>query len=137
MFRPSALHLPVVVANAYDLPFESHTFDLITASNLIFLLSNPIQALKKMKELLCGGGRIAMLNPSDYLNEQTALLFANEKGLEGVARDTLLNWARRATEYHQWTEEETFALYSDAGMKCMGSILKVGPGFGRFSWGIA
>jgi hypothetical protein len=78
-----------------------------------------------------------MLNPSEFLDEQAALMLANEMGLDGVARETLLNWARRAAERHRWTEEETFALYCDAGMNYMGSIFKVGPGFGRFSWGIA
>jgi SAM-dependent methyltransferase len=137
MFHPSPLHSIAAVANVYNLPFKSHTFDLITASNLIFLLPDPIQALSKMKQLLCPGGKVAMLNPSEYLDEQAALMFANEKGLDGVARETLLNWARRAAEHHRWTEEETFALYCDAGMNYMGSIIKVGPGFGRFSWGIA
>lgn len=78
-----------------------------------------------------------MLNPSEALTEQAAWRFADEKGLQGLARDTLLNWARRAREFQHWTEQETYALYKEAGMKCMGCILKVGPGFGRFSWGIA
>ena len=37
-----------------------------------------------------------MLNPSEHLSDQAALAFVNEKGLDGVARETLLNWARRA-----------------------------------------
>jgi SAM-dependent methyltransferase len=136
MFHPAPLHPIVAVANVYDLPFKSQTFDLITASNLIFLLSEPTRALDKMKKLLRPGGKVAMLNPSEYLNDNAALAFANEKGLDGVARNTLLKWARRAAENHQWTEEETCDLYIRAGMKYMGSALKVGPGFGRFSWGM-
>ena len=77
-----------------------------------------------------------MLNPSEALNEQTALRFADENGLQGMARQTLLNWARRAVANYHWTEAETYALYHAAGMKCMGSQIKVGPGFGRFSWGV-
>lgn len=137
MFHPSPLHSIVAVANVCDLPFKPHTFDLITASNLLFLLSEPVNVLGEIKQLLCPGGRVAMLNPSERLNEQAALIFADENGLEGMARETILNWARRATGNHHWTDDETCALYSNAGMKCMGSILKVGPGFGRFSWGIA
>ena len=78
-----------------------------------------------------------MLNPSEYLDEQAAQAFINEKGLDGVARDTLLNWARRAVENQHWTDEETCALFENAGLKYMGSVLKIGPGFGRFSWGLA
>ena len=137
MFHPSPLHSMVAVANVYDLPFKSQTFDLITSSNLLFLLSEPIQALSMMKYLLCPGGKLAMLNPSEFLSEQAALDFVDENGLDGMARDTLLNWARRAIENHHWTDDETCVLYNQAGLKYMGSILKVGPGFGRFSWGKA
>jgi len=136
MFHPSALHPEIAVANVYDLPFTTHTFDLITASNLIFLLSEPSGALVGMKLFLKPGGRVAMLNPSEVLTKKAASDFANEKGLEGVARNTLLNWARRASDHHQYNEAETNTLYREAGMKCMASILKVGPGFGRFSWGV-
>jgi SAM-dependent methyltransferase len=137
MFRPSPLHSIVTVANVYDLPFTSHIFDLITVSNLLFLLSEPVRALGEMKKLLRSGGKFAMLNPSEYLTELAALAFADDKNLDGVARDTILNWARRAAENHHWTDDETCDLYRNAGMKYMGSVLKVGPGFGRFSWGKA
>jgi SAM-dependent methyltransferase len=137
MFHPSPLHSAVAIANVYDLPFKPQTFDLITASNLIFLLSNPAQALSEMKQRIRPGGKLAMLNPSERLNEQAALIFSDEKDLDGVARGTLLNWARRAVENHHWTEEETCDLYCNAGLKYMGCVLKVGPGFGRFSWGLA
>ena len=137
MFTPSPLHSMVAVANAYDLPFKSQSFDLITASNLIFLLSEPARALDKMKKTLRSGGKLAMLNPSEHLNQAAAQTFAREKGLDGVARDTLLEWARRAEINHRWTEEETCDLFSSAGMKYMGSALKVGPGFGRFSIGMS
>jgi SAM-dependent methyltransferase len=136
MFHPSPLHSTVAIADVYLLPFKTETFDLITASNLIFLLYEPVRALADLKKLLRPGGKVAMLNPSEYLNEQAAQSFVHEKGLEGVARDTLLKWARRTEENHQWTEEATCDLYNEAGMKYMGSALKVGPGFGRFSWGI-
>jgi SAM-dependent methyltransferase len=137
MFQPTPLHTLMTVANAYALPFKFKYFDLITSSNLVFMLSEPVNALIDMKQYLRPGGKLAMLNPTEYLNEQAALVFANEKGLDGVARDTLLNWARRAIEYRHWTEEETHDLYTRAGMSYMGSVLKVGPGFGRFSWGKA
>jgi ubiquinone/menaquinone biosynthesis C-methylase UbiE len=137
MFRPSPLHPNVVVADVFDLPFKSQSFDLITASNLVFMLSEPMKALVEIKKLVCPAGRVAMLNPSEHLNEQAASIFIKEKGLDGLARDTLLNWARRAAENYHWTEDETHTLYRDAGLKYMGSIVKVGPGFGRFSWGIA
>lgn len=135
MLHPVPLHPIVTVANVCALPFKFESFDLLTSSNLIFMLPEPAQALHDMKRFLRPGGKFAMLNPSEYLNEQVELAFANEKGLDGVARDTLLNWARRAVENHHWTKDETCDLYRRAGMKYMGSASKVGQGFGRFSWG--
>ncbi len=77
-----------------------------------------------------------MLNPSEALNVQEAERFANEKGLQGLAQSTLVNWARRAEQNQRWTEDETVDLYHNAGMRCMECVQKVGPGFGRFSWGV-
>ena len=64
MFNPSPLHSAMVVADVMGLPFPI-TFDLVTASNLLFLLSEPIQALIRIEQLLHSGGKVAMLNPSE------------------------------------------------------------------------
>jgi SAM-dependent methyltransferase len=137
MFKPPALHAMLAVADVHNLPFEPKTFDLITASNLIFLLPEPDKALLKLKPLLVPKGKLVMLNPSELLSHQAALNFAVENRLEGLARDTLLNWASRAEQHHRWTDEETRYLYAEAGFTYQGSKLKVGPGFARFSSGIA
>jgi SAM-dependent methyltransferase len=137
MFKPSPLHTMVAVADVDALPFKRDAFDLITASNLVFLLAEPINALVKVKQLLRSGGRLAMLNLSENLHRQSASDFADERGLEGIARHTLLNWAARAEQHHRWTDDETSALYTEAGMNYQESVLKIGPGFGRFSSGIA
>lgn len=137
MFHPSPLHTISAVADAYTLPFASNTFDLITATNLLFLLSNPVKALIEMKRGLRPGGKVALLNPSENLNIRSATTFADDFGLSGIARNTMLNWAKRAEDNHRWTEAETQELYARAGMKLCASILKIGPGFARFSWGIA
>ncbi len=137
MFKPSPLHSVVAVADVKALPFGPKTFDLITASNLIFLLPEPVQTLVMLMHLLRSGGKLAMLNPSELQNHQAAVDFADEKKMEGITRDTLINWAGRAAEHYRWTDEETRLLYVAAGFEYQGSVLKVGPGFGRFSSGIA
>jgi ubiquinone/menaquinone biosynthesis C-methylase UbiE len=134
MFRPSHLHEEVIVADVYHLPFIAHSFDLITATNLLFLIPFPAQVLYELKRFLHPSGKIAMLNPSENLTEQGAMAFAEKRGLEALARDTLVNWARRAEANYRWTEDETRELYASAGMKYMASEIKIGPGFGRFSW---
>ena len=135
MFQPTPVYNNIALADVNALPFESKSFDFVTASNLLFLLPQPILALIEMRRILKPGGKVALLNPSEKLNVIAAASFAEERGLEGLARDTLLNWARRAEENHRWTEDETRTLYSNASLRYKAGALKVGPGFGRFSWG--
>ncbi|MFZ2097715.1 MAG: methyltransferase domain-containing protein [Anaerolineales bacterium] len=118
------------------MPFARQCFDLITVVNLLFLLATPVQTLVDMKHFLKPGGKLAMLNPSELMDEQAASLFADERGLEGMARETLVNWVKRATHNQRWTEKETHALYYEAGMQCMETRVRMGPGFARFSWGM-
>lgn len=137
MFAPAPLHPIVAVADIYDLPFSPGSFDMITASNLVFMLEKPIVALNHMKMMLRLGGKLAMLNPTESLTELSAIEFASQKGLDGLARDSLVNWARRATAHYHWTESETRQLYSNSGLTFVESATKVGPGFARFSSGKA
>jgi len=137
MFSPTPLHPGVLVADGMRLPFMPQSFDLITATNLLFLLPDPLPLpmLVEIKRLLHPGGKLAMLNPSENLNVQAAMTFASEERLAGLAKSSLFTWARRAEENHRWSEDETRAIYAGAGIKCEACILKVGPGFGLFSWG--
>ena len=136
MFQPAPLHPGVAVGDAYYLPLKRAAFDLITCSNLLFMLHEPVQVLIELSQRLVPGGKLAMLNPSEQLNVQAAQEFAAEKKMDGIARQTLLTWASRAERCHRWSESETEMLYHQAGMVYSGSVLKVGPGFGRFSSGV-
>jgi ubiquinone/menaquinone biosynthesis C-methylase UbiE len=124
------------MADVFHLPFPADSFDLVTCSNLLFLLSEPLLAMTELRRILAHGGRLAMLNPSEHLSERSATDFAREKSLQGLASATLINWARRAEQNHRWTEEETAALYEAVGFQYVGSVVKMGPGFARFSWGV-
>lgn len=137
MFKPAPLHPTMVIADAMRLPFTPQSFDLISATNLLFLIPQPVTVLIEMKRLLCARGKLALLNPSEHLNTQSAIAFAREEGLVGLAKKTLFNWARRAEENHRWTEGETRELFAEAGLTCMECVVKVGPGFGRYAWGRA
>ena len=135
MYKPIPIHEMVVVGDVFNPPFKHQSFNLITAVNVLFLLKEPVKALRIISQWLKPGGKLAMLNPSEMIDEQAARNFANERGLTGLARETLINWAKRATSNQRWTETETDMLYQQAGLKFMGTISKVGPGFARFSWG--
>ena len=74
-------------------PFPDQAFDLVTASNLLFLLPDPLAALQMMARLLRFDRQIATLNPSEYLTMGAATNLADMHNLNGLARESLLNWA--------------------------------------------
>ena len=131
MFR-DALHPNLVLGDVYALPFQSATFNLITASNLLFLLPNPQAALREMVRLLKPNGEIALLNPSEQMSVNAATALANERGLTGLARETLLNYAFRAEGHYRWGVGELESLFSSAGCHLTATKLKMGAGLVRF-----
>ena len=135
MFLPHPLHSQVVCAQAEHLPFEAGSFHLVTASNLLFLLPEPLAVLRELKRVTRPGGQIGLLNPSELLNRQAAENLADARQLDGLARMSLLNWAARAEGNQRWTEAETGALLAAAGIQLIETTVKVGPGFARFSRG--
>ena len=117
-------------------PFPGQTFDLITASNLLFLLPDPQVALQQASSLLRPGGQIVMLNPSEHLTVAAAEQLAEARSLSGLARTTLLNWATRAEANFHWTEAETAELFASAGLELTETDTTMGPGFARFARGV-
>ncbi len=134
MFR-DALHRDLVLADALRLPFQPGTFDLITASNLLFLLPDPSAALTEMTRSLREGGELAVLNPSERMSVSAAAALADARGLTGLARGTLLNYAARAERHHRWSEDDLRALFTAAGLHLTGSVTRMGPGLVRFARG--
>jgi ubiquinone/menaquinone biosynthesis C-methylase UbiE len=120
-------------ADAFSLPFQSATFNLLTATNLLFLLGDPLRALHEWRRVLVPGGELCLLNPSENLTFPAARRLADDRGLEGTARKSLLNWAKNAERHFRWTENETRELLSKAGLWLEESVLRVGPGFARFA----
>jgi SAM-dependent methyltransferase len=120
-------------ADAFKLPFRDGTFDMVTATNLLFLLDDPLQALQEWKRLLVPGGALCLLNPSENLSLAAATHLADERNLDGAARDSLLDWARNAEAHFRWMESETQELLGRAGFRMDESVVRVGPGFARFT----
>ena len=133
MFQPAPLHPQVASADIFNLPFPTETFDLITASNLLFLFPDPQMALREMARLLSPKGQIATLNPTEQLTVTAATELADARGLSGLARETLLNWASRTETHFYWTEAETAQLFIAAGLELTETRTAMGPGFARFA----
>ncbi len=133
MFLPRPLHPGVVVADSLVLPFGTRRFDLVTASNLLFLLDNPETALREMARVMRPGGQVAVLNPSELFSQAAALEFADQRQLQGLARETLINWGRRADRHHRWNENQLRDLLAAAGLRLIQSTTLMGPGFARLA----
>jgi len=122
----------IATADAFSLPFPAETFDLITGVNLLFLLNDPVRASREMKRVLKPTGHVCLLNPSEQISLEAATQLADDRGLEGKARGSLLNWARNAEQHVRWTEDEMKDLLASAGLELEESILRVRPGFARY-----
>jgi len=135
MFFPTPLHPELAVADVFFLPFPTSHFDLISASNLLFLLPNPAAAVKEMCRALKSGGRLAMLNPSAQLTVAAATELADQRGLTGITRDTLLNWAIRAESHFRWSALEIRILFEKTGLNLEKTETIMGPGFAHLAMG--
>jgi SAM-dependent methyltransferase len=128
----STLSKNLAQADALAPPFLPSTFDLITATNVLFLLDAPLSALRTWMCLLAPDGDLCLLNPSENLSVSVATHLADHRNLDGTARESLLSWAKNAESHFRWTETEIRDLLSQAGLRLEESTQKVGPGFARF-----
>ena len=125
------LYTPLAQAEANRLPFPAGSFHLVTASNLLFFHPQPGMALREMRRLVRLDGWVALLNPSERMSVSVATDFADQRGLAGLDRDSLIGWAARAEAHQRWDEAGLVALFASAGLSLQESALKFGPGLAR------
>jgi len=89
----STLFTNLAQANALNIPFPRSKFNLITSTNVLFMLPDPISALKEWKGMLAPAGQLCLLNPSENMSIAAAIRLADQRGLDGTARQSLLFWA--------------------------------------------
>jgi ubiquinone/menaquinone biosynthesis C-methylase UbiE len=124
--RPGRLNFEV--GNVQQLRFENESFEAALATNVIFLLPEPLAGLKEMARVVRPGGIVAMLNPSSKMTTAEAETLANDQKLEGFARVSLINWAKAAAANRRFSAEEAESLLTQAGLAQVTYIEKVGSG---------
>ena len=129
------LHRAALRADAGQLPYAPGTFDMVTASNILYLSPHPIWLLREMVRVLCPDGWVCLLNPSERMGRLAAEQLADERGLEGLARDTLLNYASRAEEHYRWTEADLASMFSEFGLSNLQTATRMGAGLVRYARG--
>ena len=129
------IYAPLAQAGADCLPFPAGSFHLVTASNLLFFLPEPETALLEMMRLARPDGWVALLNPSERMSVALATEFADLRGLVGLDRASLIDWAARAEAYRRWDDDGLAAMFAAAGLSLQESALKFGPGLARLARG--
>lgn len=132
-FHQQRLHPDAAAASVSQLPFAARAFDLIAASNLLFLLADPLPALLELRRCLANTGQLALLNPSPRMSVVAAAALADSRGLGGADRASLIAYARRAETGNRWSESELKHLLADAGLSLLETSRQMGPGLVTFA----
>ncbi len=114
------------------LPFAAGEFDLVTATNVIFLLPDPVAGLTEMARVCKVGGRVAMLNPAPRLTEAAARAYAAEAGLNEFDAFSLTHWGRIAESQPRFTRADLKTMLPAAGLKPEKVEAAIGRGLALF-----
>ncbi len=63
---PSGLSVEYVRADAYRLPFDDESFDLVWCAQSMISLEDPTRAIREMARVLKPGGRVSVLETDEY-----------------------------------------------------------------------
>ncbi|MBM4422925.1 MAG: class I SAM-dependent methyltransferase [Chloroflexi bacterium] len=124
------------IGNVQKLRFEDGSFDAALATNVLFLIHDPAVGLREMARVIKPGGIVVMLNPSPNLTLAAAESLADERQLDGVARVSLVNWARAAESHRRLSADDARALFAAAGLTQFECVEKVGGGLALLAKGV-
>ncbi|MBI5081673.1 MAG: methyltransferase domain-containing protein [Chloroflexi bacterium] len=127
---------PESFAVYFALRFADSSFDVALATNVLFLTHDPIVGLREMVRVVRQGGIVAMLNPSPKMSVAAATAQADESQLEGVARVSIINWAKNAEANHRIGVEQAKEMIADVGLTQFDSVEKVGVGLALLVRGV-
>jgi ubiquinone/menaquinone biosynthesis C-methylase UbiE len=109
-----------------DLPYAPDHFDVVTATNVIFLQRNPAAALCGMVDVCKPDGLVAMLNPSPQMNVAAAVAHADQLGLTEFNRVSFINWGNAAEQNHRFSEAQIVKMFEAVGLSEIMIETKIG-----------
>lgn len=118
--------------NIHNLPYASNQFNLVTATNVVFLQKEPLVALKEMARACAPGGVVAMLNPSPKLSRASAEAHAQATSLTDFAEFSFVNWGTVAERNHRFSTEAAQQMFTEAGLGEIETAEKIGEGLALF-----
>jgi ubiquinone/menaquinone biosynthesis C-methylase UbiE len=124
------------VGDVTCLRFADSSFDVVLATNVLFLTPDPVVGLREMARVVRKGGIVAMLNPSPKMSVAAATAQADKNQLEGVARVSIINWAKNAEANHRISLEQAQKMFAEVGLTQFNSVEKVGAGLALLARGV-
>jgi ubiquinone/menaquinone biosynthesis C-methylase UbiE len=109
-----------------ELPYPPDRFDLVTATNVIFLQRNSQAAIRELARVCKPGGAVAMLNPSPQMSTAAATTHADQQGLTEFNRVSFINWGNVAEHNHRFSEAQIAQLFEAAGLREIVIEAKIG-----------
>ncbi len=109
-----------------DLPYPPDRFDVVTATNVIFLQRDPQAALRGMVRVCRPGGTVAILNPSPRMNVAAATAHADQHGLTEFDRVSFLNWGNVAEQAQRFSAEQITGMFEAVGLSEIVIEAKIG-----------
>lgn len=125
-----------ICGSIYQLPFQTEQFDVVTATNVLYLLDEVLPALQEMVRMLRPGGTFVMLNPSPQMTIASATALADERGLTGFARENFVHWGEIAEAKVRWSPEQIAELFQKVGLQLTETRERVGVGLALYARGI-
>jgi ubiquinone/menaquinone biosynthesis C-methylase UbiE len=111
------------------LPFDDASFDMVTATNVIFLLHDPASGLNEMARVCRPGGLVAMLNPSPQMSAESAAAYMDSLSSQGATdfnRKSFINWGSVAERHHRFSMERIQSMFGEAGLGEIVIVEKIG-----------
>jgi ubiquinone/menaquinone biosynthesis C-methylase UbiE len=109
-----------------DLPYAPDQFDLVTATNVIFLQREPQSAVREMTRVCRPAGTVAMLNPSPQMSVAAATAHADQHGLTDFNRVSFINWGNVAEQAQRFSTEQITEMFEAAGLSEIVIEAKIG-----------
>jgi ubiquinone/menaquinone biosynthesis C-methylase UbiE len=101
---------------AERLPFPDDSFNLVTATTVIYFVAQPAAVLREMVRVTRPGGIVATLDPHASLNRRTVRDYCERQHLNAQDTRKLLTWAIASERCLRFEEDELRALLAAAGL---------------------
>lgn len=125
-----------ICSSVYQLPLRAAQFDVVTATNVLYLLDEALPALIEVARILRPGGTFVMLNPSPQMSIVAATMLADERGLTGFARENFIHWGEIAEAKVRWSPKQIAELFQKVGLELTETRERVGAGLALYARGM-